>query len=340
MATLPLVARHDNVRLLNAFTLVTKNSRMNKLYQAAEKIIKYSLRLRPRDRFLLVTDTQKLAIAEALAYWARQVGTETTTYLLSESLRPITSPTHLYKVMAKKATVTAYLLEDRIEEKPFRSYLVKAGLEKGRVCMMPGLTTEMIIRLVNVDFKKLSVFTQKVIKALQDAEHVLVENPEGTKVEFSLKGRRWINDNGDLSRRGKFGNLPAGECYTAPVESTFQGKLVISLIDDQLGRGIMQFAKGRLIKWQGENIEAVVKNIGQDATGLIIGEFGIGTNAQARITSNMLEAEKAMGTAHFAIGDSYGLGKNRSRFHYDALVAKVSIKANGQYIVKEGKYLI
>ncbi|GAG46305.1 unnamed protein product, partial [marine sediment metagenome] len=38
---------------------------------------------------------------------------------------------------------------------------------------------------------------------------------------------------------------------------------------------------------------------------------------------NMLEAEKAIGTAHFAIGDSYGLGKNASKHHYDALVDKV-----------------
>ena len=90
-----------------------------------------------------------------------------------------------------------------------------------------------------------------------------------------------------------------------------------------------------------ENPEGtIVKNIGKDETGLIIGEFGIGTNPQARITSNMLEAEKAFGTAHFAIGDSYGLGRNRSPHHYDALVNKVTIRAKGKYIVKDGKFLI
>lgn len=60
----------------------------------------------------------------------------------------------------------------------------------------------------------------------------------------------------------------------------------------------------------------------------------------ARITANMLEAEKAFGTAPFAIGDSYGLGKNSSRHHYDALVEKVTIKAGRETIIRNGKFLL
>jgi leucyl aminopeptidase (aminopeptidase T) len=53
----------------------------------------------------------------------------------------------------------------------------------------------------------------------------------------------------------------------------------------------------------------------------------------------MLEAEKAFGTAHFAIGDSYGMGINTSPHHYDALVDKVSIRAKGEYIIQDGTFL-
>lgn len=87
-------------------------------------------------------------------------------------------------------------------------------------------------------------------------------------------------------------------------------------------------------------MEAIIHNIGRDETGKIIGEFGIGTNRNARITANMLEAEKAFGTTHFAIGDSYGLGKNSSRHHYDALVEKVTIKAKGKAIIRNGNFLL
>lgn len=313
---------------------------MNKLFQAAERVIKESLNLRKGESFLLVVDKEKMEIAEALAFWAKEVGAETTTYLMTETLRPITEPTRLFKDLTKKATAIAYLLDCRIQEKPFRSFMVKMGMEHSRICMMPGLTREMMERLVNIDFNEMNAFTKKVIRALKDADDVLIENPSGTRIEFSVKGRKWANDNGSIGRKGKHGNLPAGECYTAPVEQTFTGKLVISLIDNKLGRGMMGFEKGRLIKYRGKGIEAVIKNIGRDETGRMIGEFGIGTNRRARITANMLEAEKAFGTVHFAIGDSYGLGKNRSKHHYDAFVDKVTIRAKGRFIAKNGKFLI
>jgi leucyl aminopeptidase (aminopeptidase T) len=314
--------------------------KMTKILKAAEKAVKQSLRLRKEEKFLLVTDKEKMEIAEAFAYWAKKIGAETTTYLMTDTLRPITQPTRLFIEMATKATAIAYMLDARIEEKPFRGYMVKTGMEHSRICMMPGLTKNMMERLVNIDFKEMDTFTQKVIKALKDTDDVLVENPEGTRIQFSVKGRKWSNDNGDISRKGMHGNLPAGECFTAPVEESFSGKLVVSLIDDKLGRGVMEFEKGRLVGFSGKGIAAVIQNIGKDETGRIIGEFGIGTNRKARITANILEAEKAFGTAHFAIGDSYGMGKNRSQHHYDALVDKISIRAKGKTIVKDGKFLL
>ena len=312
----------------------------NKLYQAAEKAIFQSLKLKPKESFLLVTDKHKMEIAEALAFYAKKAGAETTTYLMTETLRPITAPTKLFKLLTEKADVITYLLDARIEEKPFRGFMVSQGMKLSRICMMPGITVDMMERLVNIDFHKMNEFTKKVIKAMKDADRVIVENEAGTNISFSVRGREWHNDNGDISKKGKHGNLPAGECYTCPVEETFTGKIVINLIDDKLGHGEMEFKEGRLVRWKGKGIEEIVKNIGRDETGFIIGEFGIGTNPGARICPNMLEAEKAYGTVHFAIGDSYGLGKNKSKHHYDALVDKVTIIAKGKYIAKNGKFLI
>ncbi len=311
-----------------------------KLYSAAERAVKQALRLRPREKFLLVTDMPKLDIAEALAYYAKEAGAETTTYLMTETLRPIKEPTSIFKEMIRRASATVYMLEGRVEEKPFRGFMVAAGAKNGRICMMPGITRSMMERLVNIDFSEMDKFTKKVMRIMKDAEKVVVENPAGTHIEFSVKGRKWDNDNGNLSQKGKHGNLPAGECFTAPVEETFNGRIVISLIDDKLGRGVMEFRKGKLIRFEGEGVEEVVKTIGNDPTGKIIGEFGIGTNKGARISPNMLEAEKAFGTVHFAIGDSYGIGLNKSRFHYDALVDKVTLTADGRKIAENGKFLI
>lgn len=313
---------------------------MDELYQAAEKAIKQALALKEGEQFLLVTDKHKMEIAEALAHWAKEVGAETTTYLMTEALRPITEPTTLFRLLCVKASAMAYMLDARMEEKPFRGYMVKAGVANSRICMMPGLTKDMMERLVNIDFHELDIFGKKLLGKLADSEEILVENVEGTHVEFSVKGRKWKNDNGNISQKGMHGNLPAGEVFTAPVEESFNGKLMISLIDDQFGKGVMEFDKGRLIGYQGEGIEKIVAHVGDDDSGKIIGEFGIGTNPKAKICPNMLEAEKAYGTAHFAIGDSYGLGINTSPHHYDALVDRVSIRVGGEYIVREGKFLV
>ena len=72
-----------------------------KLYQAAERAVNQSLKVRAGESFLLVTDKQKLEIAEAMAYWAKRAGAETTTYLMTETLRPITEPTRLFKELVE-----------------------------------------------------------------------------------------------------------------------------------------------------------------------------------------------------------------------------------------------
>ncbi|MFC2160723.1 aminopeptidase [Acidobacteriota bacterium] len=313
---------------------------MEKLNLAAERAIIQSLKIKKGENYLLITDKQKMDVAEAMSHWAKKAGAETTTYLMTETLRPIVEPTQLFKDMIAKADVVTYMLDARIEEKPFRGFMVKEGINKSRICMMPGITVDMMERLVNIDFTEMETFTQKVIEAVDGAEDIIVENPDGTYLECSVKGRTWKADIGDISRMGDHGNLPAGECFTAPVEESFSGKLVISLIDDKLGRGEMIFEKGTLTGYSGKGIEDIVRIIGDDATGKIIGEFGIGTNPGAKICPNMLEAEKAFGTAHFAIGDSYGIGTNSSSHHYDALVNKVTIKAKGRTIAKEGQFLI
>lgn len=313
---------------------------MTKLDRAAGRAVAQSLRLRRGEAFLLVTDGAKLEIAEALARAARAAGAETTTYLMAEALRPIQAPTALFRELIARASATAYLLESRIEEKAFRSFMVAEGAKHGRILMMPGITRDMMERLVGLDYAELHALGKRLIAALRGAAEVRVTSPAGTDIAFGVRGRTWRNSSGDLGRKGAHGNLPAGEVYTAPVEETFTGRVVIGLVDDKPGRGVLDFERGRLVRWSGRGIAAVARTIGDDATGFVIGEFGIGTNRGARVCPNMLEAEKAFGTAHFAIGDSYGLGLNKSRFHYDGLVEDVTIEAKGRAVIRGGRFLV
>jgi len=57
--------------------------------------------------------------------------------------------------------------------------------------------------------------------ALMDkASTVHVTSGKGTDITMSIQGRVVERDTGLLLKQGDFGNLPAGEVYTAPVEGS------------------------------------------------------------------------------------------------------------------------
>ena len=80
----------------------------------------------------------------------------------------------------------------------------------------------------------------------------------------------------------------------------------------------------------------------------VIGELGIGINPGARITGNMLEDEKALGTAHIAFGnnaDFPGGGKNNSQIHRDFLFYRPAIEVkyvdgSKKVVMKNGKIVL
>jgi leucyl aminopeptidase (aminopeptidase T) len=78
---------------------------------------------------------------------------------------------------------------------------------------------------------------------------------------------------------------------------------------------------------------------------MVIGELGIGVNPGAAITGNMLEDEKALGTAHIAFGnneDFPGGGMNKSKIHRDYLFYRPTIEVTylnetKKIIMKKGR---
>ena len=63
-----------------------------------------------------------------------------------------------------------------------------------------------------------------VAELLSGADHAQVSCPRGTDFTLWLNGRPGCADDGNLTARGMFGNLPAGEGYIAPL--TGEGTVV------------------------------------------------------------------------------------------------------------------
>jgi leucyl aminopeptidase (aminopeptidase T) len=63
-------------------------------------------------------------------------------------------------------------------------------------------------------------------------------------------------------------------------------------------------------------------------------------NDKAKITGNMLEDEKVMGTCHIALGNNAGFGgKVNVELHIDGLIKKPTVSIDDKRVMNEGKLI-
>lgn len=310
-----------------------------KLSKPIGKTIRTAFNLSKEEGTLIITDEDKLPIAKAFADQIGKLGAQVNTYLLLEENRPYTELTHFLKHSINNVNLLIYMLRKIPEEKPFRIELVAEGRKHARVCMMPGVTEPMLERTLDVDHDELQEFTYRVMGFLKNGEKIHVTDVGGTDVSFSVKGREFQSNVGRVTRRGGYGNLPAGETFTAPVEDSFTGVIYFEEISDpDTKEGYLKFEQGEVVDHS--DVSDELKRLLKKEENRVIGEFGVGTNPKAHPVPNFLEAEKARHTVHFAIGDSYGLGRNKSPHHIDFLVNKPTVTVDGDVLMENGKFKI
>ena len=220
-----------------------------------------------------------------------------------------------------------------------------------RYASMPLFEKFMLRGSMNVDYFKIKERADKILKILNNAVNIEITAPNGTTLNFSVKEREFLADTGILTERGAFGNLPAGEVFTAPVEGTASGKYIIeygpeegkldfpieAIIDN--GKVVNINGKGRLVDLLNGKFE-------EDKRCRNIAELGIGINNGAIHTENILEAEKILGTIHVAFGDNSSFGGNvQAPMHIDFVLFNPTVKVeknNGEtlFLLKNGKLLI
>ncbi|MBK5277204.1 MAG: peptidase [Desulfuromonadales bacterium] len=191
----------------------------------------------------------------------------------------------------------------------YRKLACAAG---ARFASLPHFDPDMFGTSMNVDWTALADRTARLVAAVNRAEWVNVECPNGTAMHICKQGRDAGGDDGLLTQPGSFGNLPAGEAYFAPLEGESHGIMVIEWgatrkLDSPL---TLTIADGRVLRIDGDDpLRAILEArfAGNEAC-RNLAELGIGTNDKASRPDNVLEAEKIMGTIHMALGDNTGFG--------------------------------
>ena len=167
---------------------------------------------------------------------------------------------------------------------------------------------------------------------------------DGTDLTLSVAGRKWINSDG---RR----NMPSGEVFTGPVETSANGRLRCSFPVCRGGRELvgiaLEFAAGKVVSARAEEGEDyLVSMLDLDPGARYLGELGIGLNAGIdRFTGSILYDEKIGGTVHLALGNSYPEtgGINKSALHWDLIVdlrRGGRVHADGRLVMEDGRWLV
>jgi aminopeptidase len=172
---------------------------------------------------------------------------------------------------------------------------------------------------VEQDWAAMARMFARAKKVLEKADRVRIVGKE-TDLSFSVKGRTAIPCAGEF-------NMPDGEIFTAPVETSTEGKIFFEFPAIAGGREVggirLVFRKGRVVSASAEKNEAYLKEmLAADRGAAVLGEFGIGANAGVTsFTRDILLDEKMGGTIHLAIGRSYpeSGGKNDSAVHWDMI---------------------
>jgi aminopeptidase len=202
-------------------------------------------------------------------------------------------------------------------------------------------------RALDVDYRLLRERADRVCAVLEKAETVRVRSPKGTDVTMRIAGRPLDKDIGVVTADAGLSNLPAGEVCLAPHEDGADGRVVFDLAFWD-GRRIedleVEFERGRARAVRAAQGLEVFTGTLATASGAadVIGELGIGLNpAVTEATGYMLTDEKILGTIHIAVGENRMLGGvNESSLHWDLLVMRASLEADGVAILDDGRLVV
>lgn len=218
-----------------------------------------------------------------------------------------------------------------------------------KIISMPAVTEDILKRCIPVDYGEMTELTAGLAGLLDNAEKVKIVSGKGSDLALDLQGFKALRMDG-IAKKGELINLPDGEACIGVKDAW--GTLVIdgSMPPDQKSQWgtigkishpiRLTIESGSIIRIEGKREAGVLKKIlsSFDDSVYQIAELGIGTNPQAKLTGNVTEDEKILGTVHVAFGDNTTFGgRNISPLHLDGVIVSPTLKINGKLILKGGR---
>ena len=331
------------------------------ILSGARQIVGQCLGLEPNQELVILVDETTVAPGIAIAEAAESLGVSHTILLVPLTIqRRIPSQTDLSFLSqgtVREARAILSCLNSAPESLPFRRRILETHwTARTRIGHMPGASLD-VLKLADVDHDQL----------VRDCWCLEIAMARGRTLElrsFDADGRQYclVADIGGwdrlpvasdgMIRDGAWGNVPSGETYIAPMEGTAEGQVLINgsipgLVLDQMDGLLLSFELGRLVRvepedgaaamWLQESQIAKAQASG-DLNWSSLAEIGVGVNpAVHELTGNMIFDEKAIGTAHIALGaNTFMGGLVEASIHCDLIVRQPTILIDGKMVVDRG----
>lgn len=313
---------------------------MPELAPAVQTVIRRCLAVQPGEDVLVIVDVATRAIGEALRDVAAEAGADAVLALMDERETDGTEPPRPIAAALAACDVFIAPTSRSLSHTQARRRASEAGV---RGATLPGVTGDMLARVMAVDFDAMAARSRAVAELLDAAGNARVICPRGTDFRLELTGRAGIADDGDLTAPGAFGNLPAGEGFIAPLSG--QGTIVASSLaplglSDEPAE--LTVKDGSIVAAAGGLGPEYLRRLqAHGELGVNLAELGIGTNDRATLTGNVLEDEKILGTVHVAFGASAGIGGTVSvPIHLDVVILDASLEIGGRTVLDAGRYVL
>jgi leucyl aminopeptidase (aminopeptidase T) len=188
--------------------------------EGARNAVVTCLRIAASEKVTLIADESTLTIAAALASELDKLGCVWNAFVLEEiAQRPLVGmPVEVLEDM-ESSQVSLFAVQVQPNELRSRMQMTNVVNRRHmRHAHMVNITPEVMVEGMRADFLAVDRLSQVVLDKVRKASYVRATTPAGTDIRAEMNSAyKWFKTSGIISAE-KWGNLPGGECFTAPGE--------------------------------------------------------------------------------------------------------------------------